>query len=467
VGRRLLIPSSRRANARRRGAAASHGGCGGSRAASEFPYDAHRHWLHNAVASAGLAALVAATAWGVANVSVWWLPAYLALMAVIFVAPAKPHRSRSTKGPTEGSFGSAAVDPVGAARADRSEGPVTSHLTSAWDAGMHVGSCTAAAPECGSVPAAIGGARSRRTRIRARKAARPAAEVMPELSAVSWISVGPGKFVRADNANSDIARDQAHGKTEMADEIGPCDASALVTPVPAASARKMAQHEPFSQHAVNPGAMAMALASEDGVAGTLSEEYGTAPSACELLPQDSFSSERLHSGGAEASVDLTSDLEFGKEPDSDYIAELTDGASLGVTRPDPDRWHRWKPRVQTVWLARGVARTISGPGVPHGRRGVRAYRELRIARRSARKANGRLEQATRRAFERVAHVQCILRARSPPVACFVPLGRPIISEAWYLVRAPTSFERSGTQPAGSTGLGIRTYSGENPCGVRS
>ena len=42
-------------------------------------------------AQVGLIALVGLTTWAVASVSLWWVPAYLALMVLIFVTPRGQH----------------------------------------------------------------------------------------------------------------------------------------------------------------------------------------------------------------------------------------------------------------------------------------------------------------------------------------------------------------------------------------
>jgi hypothetical protein len=145
----------------------------------------------------GLAALLGLTAWAVASVSAWLVPVYLLLVVLILAAP------------------------QGARGSSRSRNSDASIAETGWDSGEsrangrgHAGprpdaddNPTVPSGEVDDVeldnlrldPAANAVTKPRRGRARSRKVTRPAVEPAPDSVPVTWIRVGPGKYVRSDS----------------------------------------------------------------------------------------------------------------------------------------------------------------------------------------------------------------------------------------------------------------------------
>ena len=128
----------------------------------------------------GLVVLVGLTAWAVASISVWMVPAYLALMVLIFVMPQgrRPSKPASEPGTEPIRFGVFAIDK--SLRVDRAAG--SDHIRSVdepLDSGLEADE--AAIELSGSVPDSAGSeaVKPRRGRGRARKSAKAVAESAP------------------------------------------------------------------------------------------------------------------------------------------------------------------------------------------------------------------------------------------------------------------------------------------------
>jgi hypothetical protein len=313
-------------------------------------------------AGAGLAVLAGLTAWAVASVSVWLVPAYLALMVLIFVTP---RRRRLSELPAK--LGEA---PVGVAtdfgqglRVDRAV-EVDGHHPAA---GPELDSATDEATETsgsGPDPAGSSTAKLRRGRVRARKGAKTTTEPVPDSSPITWIRVGPGKFVRAD---TDIHAVDAVPTEEAAAEANPAvgapaptlhaasqvqteadsatDNSVPMTPLSTAPQTAPAERHPPSLPETTSGEVGTVLASNRWVSGPATEEHGIAPSA------------------------------FG-------------------------------PPL--------LATSSVGAGEASARRNVRTGPKRRLSAGFSFAPDLPLQQAARRAFGRIAHVQRTLRPRSPP-----------------------------------------------------
>lgn len=130
----------------------------------------------------GLVALTALTSWVVARISIWLVPVYMSAMALIFAAP-RTTRPKVAASPSEGP----ATDPAEGdepTAADDSQGPSSIAAESPTDVSDAPGE-----------PAP----RPRKRRARARRSAKGAsAEAIAAAAQVTWVRVGPGKFVRAD-----------------------------------------------------------------------------------------------------------------------------------------------------------------------------------------------------------------------------------------------------------------------------
>ncbi len=164
---------------------------------------AHRRRLNPASAGAALAVLVGLTTCAVASVSILLVPAYLALMVVIFVAPRGRGRSERDKQQVTRSSHTGDAELDQNARADQSEA-VYQHHVAAPETDPDLGEWTADSAGLDLGAANSEAVRPRRGRVRGRKPARIGGEPALDSGAVTWIRIGPGKFVRAD-AHSQVA----------------------------------------------------------------------------------------------------------------------------------------------------------------------------------------------------------------------------------------------------------------------
>ena len=155
-------------------------------------------WKQPWVRHAALGALVLATSLALAcYASAWLVPPYLALMAWL-LGPSIDRRARATA--------------AGASRAAASFGAVgpdagqVEHSSASWDdaTSSDVFLETSAAAEADSA-LATAGLKTKRGRTRGRRA-RPAPAVEPTAE-VTWIRVGPGKFVRVEGTNATATDD--------------------------------------------------------------------------------------------------------------------------------------------------------------------------------------------------------------------------------------------------------------------
>jgi len=299
----------------------------------------------------GFFVLVVLTTWMIASVSTWWVPLYLLLVVTIFVVPRR--RERSSGGLIGGSTDEF-VDVAGSERAlrvDRGDGADQICHLSLSDADVPIGE--SAESSDGKPDLTIGRPfKSRRNRVRARKAARPAAE--PDVGAcpVIWVQTAPGKFVRVDAG------------TQPADS-----------------------------------------AKDDSTAGSVTEEYGIAPSIFSLAPESNAvveGSEPDVPGGVE-----TPEVETGTLLDVD--CPLPRSAECGSSVQRPAALRMWG--IQNL---RGVVHAAR-----HARRGSwRGSRRTASARRAA--VGSRLTpNIPRRAVAHHApgqlpYVVTARRTRSPP-----------------------------------------------------
>jgi hypothetical protein len=166
-----------------------------------------------------LVGVMSLTSWVIASLSIWLVPVYVAAMVLILVVPRSAHlrESRTTL--------DRALPELIATGADRSrfKGTRTSTTVLTLSKKRRVGSSSPtvsaaelleeqlrnrreAADEPASTPLPLADvAKSRKPRSRGRKPGRPSGDPNPSSSAgtaVTWLRVGPGKFVRADSYNS-------------------------------------------------------------------------------------------------------------------------------------------------------------------------------------------------------------------------------------------------------------------------
>jgi hypothetical protein len=359
-----------------------------------------------------LAALMCLTTWVAASVSLWIAPAYLALMVLIFVAPRnrrqklalsqasanagsddKPDwtRKRSAPGTGETDPGRTAAEPVGAALA----GELTVHSTHS-NADQAEGSTL----------------KSGRGRSRTRRPAKSAAQAASVPPPVTWIRVGPGKFVRADSATGAIA--QASPQTQpglcVAGADSAADLSAAVPPALMDAAESAVEHsscDPPHSTQSDPSQGAM----PENLSESVTEEHGIAPSA---LGPVSSTPVPLDRADDEVSCRPT-DPPSNPVPVASQIEKAPAGHRGFKRRWQLFAWSRSEPRR--------VLRRSTGPTpVAHRatRRGVATRRRLQtwmwLRDWSNRSPQPHCSRSARRVFRRVVRLGRALRPRSPPDA---------------------------------------------------
>jgi hypothetical protein len=433
-----LIATSRTPNARRLPTGQRPGG--GVHAHLVFSYRvvAFGGRLRRAGVGAGLVALVGLTTWAVASVSVWMAPAYLALMVLIFVTPLgrRPSKSAPERHVEPLDVGDAEVGR--SLRVDRTDGAEDNRPAAERDSGPAADEASFESLDSITDPAGSAGAKPKRGRGRMRKAAKPAAEPAPDSASVTWIRVGPGKFVRADASIQAIdptrVADVAAADVPVTDTPDAVPAIALVddpvpvaetaqeesvpatdgpdsldpsTPAEAAPAAPPARQDLHDLSATTPDDVGMNLRTDDYVESSVAEEYGITPSAfgeVSRVPSVAQGPDCHASAMAEASeADLVS------EADTDV-----ETSSAGDDHGRP-RSRRRILAGRTGRITRGVASAIPGADRASSRRIVRTLPKPRTSVWSPFAPNARLQQATRRAFGRIPHVHRALRPRSPPL----------------------------------------------------
>jgi hypothetical protein len=326
-------------------------------------------------------------------------PAYLALMVLIFVAPLgrRPSKSASEVGSEHRCVDgtdigqSQCVDRTAGAEEENHPAAELDAATAAEEA---------ATEQSSSIPDSAGsaGAKPKRGRARARKAAKSAAETVLNPPPVTWIRVGPGKFVRADATTQAV--DPAQLEEVAAEDVPATDTSdanpaisdvgdrVQVEEVAAEAIPATGGQDPLDISATIPDDVGMPIGSGDSVVGSVTEEYGITPSAFGPDPRISSAAER---------------------PDHD-VSEVADAAEADrVSVP-----RRRARTARTGRISRGIAGAIPGVDRASSRRLVRTRPKNRTSAWSPFAPNARLQQATRRAFGRIPHVYRALRPRSPP-----------------------------------------------------
>jgi hypothetical protein len=354
--------------------------------------------LQRVLVGSGLAGLLGVTACALASVSAWLAPAYLLVVVAILTAPrgerASPRRSAPhpvplpagaraivgflRNGLTALRRRSASPSPhwgEGARRAD--EGPDSTATTDrpghrpgaesdpALAAGASDDGVEARLRVDAAAPAV---SRPRRSRTRSRKAAKPAAEPVADSSAVTWIRVGPGKYVRSDVIGQVAPSAEAPPPVEVPVEV--------VAPEPeVAPSPETTPPEPATETVTVP--------EPEVVLEPLpaAEEDGIAPSAF----------------GAVASVV--------RGPWSAVELSLSTGSAKPPSR-GPTHAHRRRPARRRTW--------DHTPWTNRRRRGRRVPGRPRVEVRGLYAIDPRRAGAARRASARTEHVRRDRRARSPP-----------------------------------------------------
>lgn len=225
-------------------------------------------------------------------------------------------------------------------------------------------------------------ARPRRGRVRVRKSAKPAGE--PSAAPVTWVRVGPGRFVRAD-----VAAAGAHAEAHVATHDS-AEQPSLETGVEA-RVEAVGPIEPAAESVPEPSS-AVAAAEES----LEIEAYGTAPSAFEPDLSESLDE-----------VDLVDAAELANQviADGEKLFEVDDRQARSVG---------WRRRVALrQWRSRVVRTTLNASRTSE-RRAIAVGGNRRSGSTRSDASQGRMRQVAGRAASRIAHVERGFRPRSPP-----------------------------------------------------
>jgi hypothetical protein len=375
----------------------------------------------------GLATLMGSTTWAVASVSIWLVPAYLALMIGIFAIPGARGVKSPAKPPTTGSDEADVLPSGEGSGSDCADWMNQPHPV--FDPSAEAPAGEAAEFSSTRVdPAGSLIAKPRRSRARSRKAAKAAAEPASDTSPVTWIRVGPGQFVRADGrilepppATAEEVTREAHPETneprpvasepEAVPDVEPmidghADVPSVSPPtvfleVPADTVLHDSPESPPVTEWAEPSTVENPLEPS-------AEEYGIAPSAFGPETEDSPASPSL--------VPDVSDESVVPFADPDRTTDLDGPLSNGEFRPDRPGLRRPRWWVRAAFFPQKFANVSlrRRSNATSSRRGVRTRLRTRTASGRWSPTDLRLRQAARRASGRTDHVQRDWRPRSPP-----------------------------------------------------
>ena len=376
----------------------------GAHPTSETSASAEAHQPKAVGVGVGLFVLVVLTTSTVAWVSIWWVPAYLSLMFVIFVTPKRGRQLIRVSKPGEVSIVGVVTELGHSLRGDRADERDHHHLASELSSGQVKDDSISALKDFRPAPASTELTKPRRGRSRMRKTPKVATESAFDSSSVVWIRVGPGKFVRADANTAAISQAQtdliATGVDPVAD---------LLTELPSVSlAPAEAQTEENPSHVPKTSSVDERIFATpaDRVLVSITEEYGIAPSAFSPVPVIIRSVNGLAFGEPEQTVAPLADC------------GLTANLNAKASR-DRENWRR--PGLQGRTSAnrvgrysRRIASAVASGDRLYLRRRARQGQGRRSSVWASDRSNARVRQVARLAFGRIPHIQRALRPRSPP-----------------------------------------------------
>jgi len=351
----------------------------------------------------GLTVLVVSTAWAIASISVWWVPVYLALLVTIFSTPRVRQSSSSASDSNAASDGIRATDLGQGLRVDRADETEQYRLVTRSDATPTMAECSESLDPSVD-PTGAGTAKSRRGRVRVRKASKPAAELVTGSLPVTWIQVGPGKFVRIEGGTA--TADSAQTEEIVPRDIPVTETLTVETPAVAAQAEPLVVQEPVESLEVSPRDVGSVLVSTDCALGSVTEEHGIAPSAFSLVPRLNSATEGLDCDVPDRTDHPEIDTGVPAGPAGQVLPSAVDPGRLWL---QPGTSRLWVSRVQ-----RGIAHAVPRMGRASCRRNIRTCPNPRTLVGSWFAPNTPRQNAARRAFGRMAHVERTLRPRSPP-----------------------------------------------------
>ena len=409
---------TRRTSSSRRESATGRFRAGTARPSGSAPGSlVSRRGIRAVLVGSGLAGLLGVTACAVASVSAWLVPVYLLLVTVILTAPRGSRASSPAAGSRAGFLGTRIAEhgqSAGEGRADGT-GPAEPGPDARQDPDLAAGeSDDAESSHLRLDPAAAAIARPRRSKARTRKAARPAAELAPEFAPVTWVRVGPGKYVRSDAiiqgqppaeapapaeavaSDADPATDPPEPATAAPTDVDPAtpavdadDAAALTSEEPATTAFRRRMQET---------AIPPTLESEAPEGHPTSEAPEPAPTVPEFTADASPTAEEH--GIAPSAFGPPCPLPVVNGP----------LYASGWRERSPNRRRYLGPRAMSHGRRTADRRTTDRAGSFRGRFRRSHPRTTDHGRRTTDTREG----AARRAFGRTEHVRRDWRARSPP-----------------------------------------------------
>jgi len=363
--------------------------------------DNRRPWF--TLIEVGLTVLVVSTAWAIASISVWWVPVYLALLVTIFSTPRVRQSSSSASDSNAASDGIRATDLGQGLRVDRADEAEQYRLVTRSDATPTMAESSESLDPSVD-PTGAGTAKSRRGRVRVRKASKPAAELVTGSLPVTWIQVGPGKFVRIEGGTA--TADSAQTEEIVPRDIPVTETLTVETPAVAAQAEPLVVQESVESLEVSPRDVGSVLVSTDCALGSVTEEHGIAPSAFSLVPRLNSATEGLDCDVPDRTDHPEIDTGVPAGPAGQVLPSAVDPGRLWL---QPGTSRLWVSRVQ-----RGIAHAVPRMGRASCRRNIRTCPNPRTLVGSWFAPNTPRQNAARRAFGRMAHVERTLRPRSPP-----------------------------------------------------
>jgi len=350
----------------------------------------------NVPAIVGLVALTAVTSWVVARVSVWLVPIYMSAMVLIFATP------RTNRPKAE------ATVPEGPATApDAGDQPTPDR-----DASGPSAAPAEVEPAAGVEGVAAVSPKPRKRRAKGKRltkaaaAAAAAAEADPSAGQVTWIRVGPGKFVRAD-----VQDPEAEGPPSPA---SPPEADAVVEEIPSDSPNLDDATPGVEDAPEEPGSFDLPEPPETPEA--IAEEHGNAPSTLgEGDEVDGHHDEAACEDSPPVPVEPpAAEPAAEAEPVASSFAPVATTSTPSTTDEPSPRPIR-PPVLLASTTAKGSRLRPVGVVVASGcLRNVRRGEAPRHATVTGRTADVRLRQRTGRIRGRRIHVKRDYHPRSPP-----------------------------------------------------
>jgi len=351
---------------------------------------------------AGLFVLVVSTTLAIASVSLWWVPIYLALLALIFVSPPRWQRSSSASKSDEESETIGIADLETSSQGNHADG--LDKIRSVSQFTSDSANVDAKDVTDSNLDVIATGTPKRRGRVRARKTTNPVTEPVTDPLPVVWIQVGPGKFVRVEGGVQ--AANEAQTDEALARELPSPAIPEETTPTAPAKTEPPAELKSFASPGETPGEIEAISGSDDGVSGSGTEEYGIAPSAFSPAPmlESSVEASTLDLPGQVLEPDFKTASPA--KPSSSSLPSSTDS---GPPLVESGTARRWSGRIQ-----RGITRLVPRADRVSSRHPPLRSPNARLSVGRSDVLNVSRQDTARRAFGRMLHVERTLRIRSPP-----------------------------------------------------